>query len=617
MKEFRWMFSGKRDALIFLLVESSNGYFRCDAPFRCENAFAIPASAENMKPGIYRIWLPAGEKEAKEICCAWGDGVIPFVMPGPGITPSHFPKPEPSLRLAGGQDCTLYVPMEKGQKTAYVAFQKQGGAEPEICLHDEGGEIQPDWLPVYPGMPYRCARIPVSGKDLQISAKIASPMRLTVWEGNPLLLDAPEESFPMGGIRLLARDQAGRRMDARFEVYVGRELVLQRDVLAHEDCVAELPEGAYTVFVHHGGRFSRFSAHVSLRRGDVVSVEACLRELVSLPKGWAWGDEHIHSVFEDGSPLPDMILRAARATGSNYAFLTDHEVEDLIKFGVSWADEPGVFVGMAGQEIVCHELHMNILNTPWQIPVELMRPAQVHGDICEKIEGWLKEIGRMKERQPVSFMLNHPSHSEATRTNPSLGYFRSWWVRDRFPQFKIVENFDFQGWFDLLNRGERITGVWTTDSHDCSRLYAGKKGTCVYVGDALTPENILRGLENGHCFSARWPGAAIFLTVNGVGMGDKLCTKPGETRVAHVSVQSATPMEMVDVVANGFVVAEIPAHGATQMEADVPLPEDAIWAVARMRVQGGEWPQDDHCFEPLMTSGFAAFTNPVYLQREA
>ena len=76
-------------------------------------------------------------------------------------------------------------------------------------------------------------------------------------------------------------------------------------------------------------------------------------------------------------------------------------------------------------------------------------------------------------------------------------------------------------------------------------------------------------------------------------------------------------MEMVDVVANGFVVAEIPAHGATQMEADVPLPEDAIWAVARMRVQGGEWPQDDHCFEPLMTSGFAAFTNPVYLQREA
>lgn len=614
MKEFTLMFSGKRDAVIYLLVEADGGSFNCNNRYRCEDAFAMSAKTVDMKSGIYRIWLPADGGAPRELVMQCSECVTPFIIPGPGITPSHFPEPHPSLSLAGNRHYELYIPMATGQHSAYIAYKRSDASEPEIRIYDDKGVITPEWMPICQGMPYRCTMIKTDSQTLRLNAFALNPLRLTAWEGNAILLGKPDGGLPTGSLCMRAYDRAGERLDARFEVYVGNELIMERDVLCDEDGYAELPEGKYTVYVHHGGRYNRVSINVILLRDSVRNIDVCLNELVTLPRGWAWGDEHVHSVYEDGAPLPDMIMRAARAAGSNFVFLTDHDVDGLLRYGVSSADKAGVFVGMPGQEITCHELHMNVLNARWQIPVELEPYTLVHTDICSRIESYLNEISRMNADGQTAFMLNHPSHMQSVQDNPALGYFRSWWVQDKFPQFKIVENYDFQGWFDRLNRGEHLTGVWTTDSHDCSRLYAGKKGTCVYVGDELTPKNIIDGLMAGHCFNARWPGAAIFLSVNETNMGDTLSIKRGTELIAHISAKSAVSIERMDVVVNGFVAAEISAHDAMSIEADVKLPADAAWTIARIYMKDSQWPMDGHSHEPLMESGVGAFTNPVYIR---
>ena len=614
--QYRLHFSGEREGLFFLFVEEDGASFACDAPFGQETAFGEPAGTA-LKAGVYRVRLKPAPA-ARDVTLRCG-GCVPFLMPGPGIVPSHFAKPVPPLRLAGGEAYELTIPVPEA-RSVYFSYCS-AGAPPRIALYDGLNEsdqteaLAPRWLPDC-AAPYHSARLAPRSGALTARVTTAAPTRLTVWEGDPILLGRPERPLPTGTLRLSARDEAGEPLDARFEVYVGGELVLQRDVLRGEEGAATLPEGAYTVLVHHGGRFSRACRSVVLRAGETARVSATLRELLPLPKGWVWGDEHVHSVFEDGAPLPDMIMRAARATGSNFAFVTDHQVKELIDFGVSCADEPGLFLGLAGQEIVCHELHMNVLNAPRAAEPAMLPYDRPNADILGLIQGWLDQIDGMKAERPVTFMLNHPHHADAVRSNPALGYFRSWWVHDRFPRFGIVENFDFQSWFDRLNRGERLTGVWTTDSHDCSRMYAGRKGTCLYAGGGLTAENLIDALDKGHAFSARWPGATLFLTVNGAMMGDELRVAAGERCAARIEAASVLPLRDVELVVNGYVASVVPAHGATALTAEIDLPEDALWAVARLRLEGGDWPQEDHSFEPLMVSGYAAFTNPVYILRE-
>ncbi len=608
MNQISFSFSGKREALLFLYV-SEKAAFSCDCDYTTQDAFGNPA--EVTVPGLYRLWFHKAP-EPREITFCWEDGVFPFLIPGPGIVASHFECTPPALRFAGGQTVSFAIPLAPGQSTAYFAIEGYNCKAAPVSFFGDGAPISAKWYPSSPA-PYCCTKVPA--KSL-ISAKVrlAYDTRITVWEGNPMFLENAPDTLPMATLRLAARDKRGEALDARFEVYAGDELVLQRDVLVGEDCIVTLPEGTYHLRAHHGFRYSEAHFELTLKAGETSCVSAALTELLPLPRGWAWGDCHVHSVFEDAAPMPDQNLRAARATGSHFMFQTDKDVDELLAFGVSHADKDGVFVGMPGQEIMCHELHMNVLNTPWQVPEAYSPSDKVQPDICEKIGSWLAEIEAMGKTQPVGFMLNHPSHSEATRSRPAQGYFRSWWVMDRFPAFRMVENCDYPGWFDLLNRGERITALWTTDSHDCSRLYAGKKGCCVYVGDTLTKEAVINGLTAGHVFSARHPGAILLLSVNGASMGDIAHVGSG-TAMAHVSARTVVPIETIEIIANGFVVTTIPGEGKTSLDVDTALPADAHWAMARLRLRGGDWAEDSHSFEPLMTAGFAAFTNPVYIER--
>jgi hypothetical protein len=219
------------------------------------------------------------------------------------------------------------------------------------------------------------------------------------------------------------------------------------------------------------------------------------------------------------------------------------------------------------------------------------------------------------DEHPIGLLLNHPSH--IARVQSRQPYFRSWWVADRYEGIDLVENFDFAVWFDRLNQGRKLPGLWTTDGHDIAFMPPGKKGSYVYVGDELTEAAILQGLKEGRVFNTRYPGALLYLTVNGAMMGDTALPDESGRLSVEVSCQSARPLERVELIADGKVIQSWNGNGNLRFEANIGIAADAGWMLARAYafVEDGCWPEDDTSMEPLLESGCIAFTNPVRIAR--
>lgn len=251
------------------------------------------------------------------------------------------------------------------------------------------------------------------------------------------------------------------------------------------------------------------------------------------------------------------------------------------------------------------DVHMNALNIRKYVKTE-----------GQDIEVWIREVKNAgSEEHPVALMLNHPAHIDRVRGRQP--YFRSWWAADRFKGIDLVENFDFMTWFDKLNYGCKLPGLWTTDAHDVAFVPPGKKCTYVYTGNELNEANIINGLIEGRSFNTRSPGAMLYLKVNGLLMGETVRNVGNDDRLhVQVTCQSARPLERVEIVADGKVIKEWQGNRSFQLEADIHISGEMKWVIARAYAYEEDacWPADDTSMEPLLESGCIAFTNPVWIQ---
>ncbi len=247
--------------------------------------------------------------------------------------------------------------------------------------------------------------------------------------------------------------------------------------------------------------------------------------------GWVAGDHHMHSYYEDGAQSPKKVLRAAAADGLQYVFVTD-EPEPLLPHLERWR-QPGRFLPLPGQEVVNPEVHCNALNARRRIEC----PA--YGQAADAYTGpaqWLADTGQATPGHPTALMLNHPLHRpEVAARHP---HFRSGWVADQFPAIKLVENFDFPSWFQRLDAGRRLVGLWTTDTHDVVFIPPGARRTYVYVGETFDEHTLLAALLAGRCFNARHPGALLYLRVDGQLPG---ATVPAGPVTVQLSCQPSAP----------------------------------------------------------------------------
>ena len=127
--------------------------------------------------------------------CIEGDA-LPFVLPGPGIVPSHFPGLNPPL-LLGEEIGEVWFDLPEGMEefTLQAWLPHDGRA---VLTDPEGRERSVEWITI-PACFYRTAIVEAENEAgwwrLSFDPP-GRPFRLTIWEGLPLFFERPEGRFP-------------------------------------------------------------------------------------------------------------------------------------------------------------------------------------------------------------------------------------------------------------------------------------------------------------------------------------------------------------------------------------------------------------------------------------
>jgi Tol biopolymer transport system component len=164
-------------------------------------------------------------------------------------------------------------------------------------------------------------------------------------------------------------------------------------------------------------------------------------------------------------------------------------------------------------------------------------------------------------------------------------------------------------WYRLLDCGFRIPAAAGTDAFPNFAALRGPAGlvrTYAAAGPRLTHDAFLAALKAGRTFVTNAP--IVEFSVEGRGPGDELRLPAARTLRARVSVRSAVPLDHVEVVGNGKVVATVELGGdRTHAESTVELPAEASgWYVLRAF--------SDRPRLPVLDLYPFASTSPVYVR---
>jgi TolB protein len=164
-------------------------------------------------------------------------------------------------------------------------------------------------------------------------------------------------------------------------------------------------------------------------------------------------------------------------------------------------------------------------------------------------------------------------------------------------------------WYRLLNAGFRIPAGAGTDAmanYASLRGPVGMNRVFVRSGPALDYRGWLAALKAGRTFVSNGP--LLSFTLGGRHPGDDIVLPEGVHQlVARVSLRSLVPVERLEIVANGVVLAPIPlTEGGTRADASIPLPlTRSGWLTLRAWSAGATHPVLD-------TYPFAT-TSPIYV----
>jgi len=163
-------------------------------------------------------------------------------------------------------------------------------------------------------------------------------------------------------------------------------------------------------------------------------------------------------------------------------------------------------------------------------------------------------------------------------------------------------------WYRLLNCGFRIPAGAGTDAFPNFASLRGPAGllrTYVQAGPRLEHAAFLDGLKHGRTFVTNAP--LLTFDVEGREPGDEIALSSPRPLQAKVGLRSAVPVDHLQVIGNGIVVAEVPLAGdRTRAEATLRLPaKTSGWYVLRA--------YSDRPRLPVLDLYPFASTSPIYV----
>ncbi len=332
-----------------------------------------------------------------------------------------------------------------------------------------------------------------------------------------------------------------------------------------------------------------------------------------------WGDLHGHSQLSDGTGTPDDFYRYARDVAAlEVASLTDHdhwgmdvlddepELWEQIKASAQANYAPGRFVSIAGYEWTSwlhghrHVLHFGEDAPLWSsLDPETTTPAQLWQAIGDRptltfahhsaggpvATNW--RYAPPPSIEPVTEVASVHGSSEALDApgriyDPQPGNF----VRD------------------VLDAGVRFGFIGSGDSHDghpgLTHLASAHGGLAAIFAEEPTREAVRAALLARRCYATN--GARIWLrfALDGRPMGSVVAGDGGRPHALEIAVLGTAPIERVELVRSGAVLAPIEGGGETSFSALVELPALGPGEYVYARV--------------LQSDGGAAWTTPIYAE---
>jgi hypothetical protein len=252
--------------------------------------------------------------------------------------------------------------------------------------------------------------------------------------------------------------------------------------------------GKYTIYATRGPEYSLAQAEVTLGSAPQSISLSLAREVNTA--GWFASDTHIHtlSLSKHGDALLHERATTLAAEGLELPIVTEHNLHADYSATAKELGLSRYFTAVPGNEVTTTNGHFNIF------PVSLSAPPVDHTRVH-----WPDLLERIRQSPGVRVaILNHPTDTHAGFIPFAATNF------NRITGKNLRGNFDFtfdgvelinsgamrtdwmepiRAWFALLNRGYRIVGIGSSDSHDVSRFIVGQGRTYIQ-GDDSNPTNI-------------------------------------------------------------------------------------------------------------------------------
>lgn len=444
-------------------------------------------------------------------------------------------------------------------------------------------------------------QLPAEGSPPEsvIKAEAAIPAEVVEW--GTLRLRTTEGRNPVAarvylwasdGLAYAPEDVRGRPSTARITWTHGDYFFYSSG-----DHEIRVPAGRVKLEAVRGIEYRPAVREINVAAGRTTDVSLRLERLTDFAsEGWYGGDVHIHANY------------------NNHEFITPADIR-----GQALAEDLNVanlVVANSGDEHIHDEQYFegrpHKLSGPRHILywVEEMRNNGPYGHMClTGLKSLVKPLytGFRDTPYPYDYPPNHVQALAATNQGGAASYAHPGYNFTDDPQtmsarelpvdlalgsvqaMDVMSNSNEDGstpyWYRLLNTGLKCSISAGTDSFTNRRHHWIPGGHRVFVdtGRRLEYQAWVDQYRNGRSFATNGP--MLRFSVNGRGPGAELNLKSGDEVTIEASATSFVPMEKIEIVVNGDVVATAAAASgglSARLSQRVELTEGS-WIAARVR----------------------------------
>lgn len=523
----------------------------------------------------------------------------------------------------------VFVSQQTGHNQLFLADAKTG--IPVQLTYREDEEFTPAWSP----------------DGNQIAFVSNGDHKFTLWTmpalggaATPVKINSLQWKQPRGTLRVSIEDDSGNKTPAR--VYLtgsdgkawAPEGVFERVSVvtgehyfqSHADFTVELPLGTATIEAAKGFQYRPQKKQVQINAGQTEPVTLRLQRVTDLQaSGWYSGDNHLHMNYGGVyGETPESLLSEAEAEDLDVVndFPTNHNTRlidlqyftgnpdphstasRILYFNEEYRPNFGGHMGLLNMKQFFFPIYDGYTGTPYAADyptnAQVLDAMHAQGAIGGYVHPYLLARGR----DPI-----HDGFVAGAREFPAdvalgkVDYYDLMCVwTDAYVAGEVLYRLWDLGFRVPVSAGsDAMPNYWRAPTIGGVRVY-------VHTESPLNYQKWIDDLVKGKSFVTNGP--ILSFTVDGHEPGDEVQVSSETSSVpVEVEVNSIVPVEKVDIIQNGKVVASQKAEDLHHIKLSKTIPVAASgWIAAR--VSG---PEKVH----LVTDGYVyAHSNPVWLTRD-